>query len=158
MSDDEVVIEPSSDDGDEASFDQKLKKLRDELKAEKAKSAEYLAGWQRAKADYVNLTQRMRGLGEEVSKNTCRDVAQNFIPVADSLEAAAKGNPGLLATLKQIDEAFRANEIVRFTPKPGEPFDPARHESVSVLATSTLEEDNTVSECLQSGYEMEGEI
>lgn len=153
---DDVVVEETSEEGDSGTAEQKLKKLRNELKEAKKESAENLAGWQRAKADYVNLERRMRGMGEELSQGARREVARGFIEAADSLEAALKADPALGAVLRQMDEAFKKHGIIRFAPNPGEAFDPARHESVQILATSAKEEDTTVSEVLQSGYELEG--
>ncbi len=151
MSDD-IVIEESNEEGDEGTAEQKLKKLRDELKEVKKERDLNLAGWQRAKADYVNLERRMRSLGDELSKSATRSAAVGFIPVLDSLEAAAADNPALNAVLKQADESLKAHGIARYVPRPGEVFDPARHESIQVLATQKAEEDNTVSSVLQSGY------
>jgi molecular chaperone GrpE len=151
----DVVIEESTEDGDEGTAEQKLKKLRDEMKEAKKTASENLAGWQRAKADYINLERRMRSMGDELSKGAARNVALGFIPVLDSLEAAVAGNPGLGAILKQADESLKVHGITRYVPRPGEGFDPARHESVQVLATETKEEDNTVSETFQSGYVLE---
>lgn len=153
MRDDTDVVIESEDDTD-ATPEQKLKKLRDELKEAKKAAGENLAGWQRAKADYVNLERRMRGMGDELSKNAARDVALGFIPVLDSLEAAAAGNPGLNAILRQADESLKSHGITRYVPRPGEGFDPTRHESVQVLATDEKKDDNTISKTLQSGYAM----
>jgi molecular chaperone GrpE len=156
--DNDVVVEETSDDGDEGTAEQKLKKLRDELKEAKQERDANLAGWQRAKADYINLEKRMRVAGAEATQSAARAVALGFIPALDSLEAAAQGDPGVVAILRQADEALKAHGIVRFTPQTGELFDPARHESVQVLATALPAEDNTVSACLQSGYELGGVI
>lgn len=154
---DDVVIESTDEDGETTSQDV-VKKLRAERDHARKEAAENLAGWQRAKADYVNLQGRMRTLGDDLSKGAIRALAEAFIPVADSLEAAVGHDPGLKATLKQLDEAFKVAGITRFTPKSGEIFDPVRHESVQVLATENEKEDNTVSTCLQSGYELGGTI
>lgn len=149
---DDVVLEP--EDNADATPEQRLKKLRDELKETKRAVGDNLAGWQRAKADYVNLERRMRGMGDELSKNAARNVALGFIPVLDSLEAATAGNPDLNAILKQADESLKSHDITRYVPRPGEGFDPARHESVQVLATNEKKDDNTISKTLQSGYAM----
>lgn len=153
----DLVIEPE-EDGETATPEQKLKKLRDELKKAQKEANDNLAGWQRAKADYVNLERRMRGAGEEVAKYAAKSATLAFIPVLDSLESASRGDHGLSAILKQADEALKSYGIARYTPKPGETFDPARHESVQVLETKSKEEDNTVTQCLQSGYEQDGTI
>ena len=51
ISDNDVVFE---DENDENTPLQKIKKLREELKKCTEERGEYLAGWQRAKADFIN--------------------------------------------------------------------------------------------------------
>lgn len=50
----------STEDGDALSSKDFTKKLREELKVLRKEKEEYLTGWQRAKADYVNLQKRIR--------------------------------------------------------------------------------------------------
>jgi molecular chaperone GrpE len=158
MSDaDDVVIEPE-EDGEVATPEQKLKKLRAELVEAKKEAADNLAGWQRAKADYVNLDRRVRRASGEAGKTAAKAVALGFITVMDSLEAAAQGINGLEGIVKQADDVFKTFGIVRFTPRVGDTFDPAREESVQTLATGKEEEDNTITGILQSGYELDGMI
>ena len=79
----------------------------------------------------------------------------------DSLEAglaAAEkaGQSALLdgqrATLRLLDEAFSANGIREINPV-GEPFDPNKHEALSLLPAPGVA-PNTVLEVVQKGYEL----
>lgn len=157
MKDDDIVIEEEGESG--AKPEQKLKKLRDELAAAKKERDENLAGWQRAKADYVNLERRMRELREAVETATTERVALGIVQALDSLEAAMKsyaGSPetlsGLSAVMRQAEEALKECGITRYLPKEGDAFDPHLHEPVQTLATEVEKDDNTISEALQSGY------
>lgn len=157
--DDDIVLEPEDADGT-ATPAQREKKLREALKRAKAEAAENLAGWQRSKADYVNLARRTRDEGATSAKNGVMALAGNIIAVFDSLEAARKcAEPeggavlaGIEQVIKQLETALKESGIERFTPKAGEPFDPAHHEPVRTVATDNEKEDNTISETLQSGY------
>src|SRR3989344_1175600 len=51
--DDDVVLFEYNDDGEE-DLKATLKKLRKDLKAEKAKTQEYLTSWQMERADFIN--------------------------------------------------------------------------------------------------------
>lgn len=160
---DDVVFEPDSEEGT-GTPEQKLKKLRDELKAVKKEREEYLAGWQRAKADYVNLERRMRESGADVARSATARVARGVIGLFDSLEAAERAaesaSPdvakGIAQVVRQLEEVLKESAVTRFTPEAGDAFDPNRHEPVVTVATESEKEDNSIAEVLQSGYEMNG--
>lgn len=170
---DDVTIEPEND-GAQDTAEEKLKKLRTELREAKAEAAEYLAGWQRSKADYINLSRRVREEAERGMKNGAARMAESLIAVFDSLEAAEKSLPaaaaaqagadtsggavasGIAQVISQLEAALREHDVARFTPTAGDLFDPERHEVVHTVATDSEKEDNTVSETLQSGYEIGG--
>jgi molecular chaperone GrpE len=83
------------------------------------------------------------------------------LPVHDSLEAGLQatekaGQPALLegqrATLRLLDEAFSSAGIVEIDPL-GEPFDPNKHEALSLMPTADAAPD-TVIQVVQKGYEL----
>ncbi len=159
MSDDDVVLEPE-DDGAEESTAHKVKKLREELKKAQHERDDYLAGWQRSKADYVNLSRRVREADEGTVRAQAAKLARGIIAVLDSLEAGKKkgGSAEVLAPIeRQIEDVLKTDfMITRFTPHAGDAFDPLLHEPIQTVASSTKEDDNTISETLQSGYAIDG--
>lgn len=157
---DDIIVE---EEGEQGAYtpEQKIKALRDELREVKKERDEHLAGWQRAKADYVNLERRLREVRESVENDTTAKVAVNVLKALDSLEAAIKAFEeskevvaGLSGVLRQVEEALRESGITRFTPESGDIFDPTLHEPVQTLATEHEKDDNTISETLQSGYRL----
>ena len=73
------------------------------------------------------------------------------------LAAAEKAGQGALlegirATVRLLDEAFAAAGIREIDPK-GQPFDPNKHEALSVLPAANVA-PNTVLEVVQKGYEL----
>lgn len=143
---DDIVLEDSTDEGDTGTPEQKLKLLRDKLRASQAEATTNLAGWQRAKADYVNLVRRMRDTDAELGhKGTA--LARDIISVFDSIEAA-----GLESVLRQLDTTLERHGIVRFAPVVGSVFDPTAAEAVSTVATDDDALDNTIHSVMQSGY------
>lgn len=162
---DDVIIEPE-DDGAEENIGRKLKKVRDELKMVKAERDEYLAGWQRSKADYVNLSRRIREQEASLTQGTVIKIIRSIISVFDSLEAAhkvAEGGDGttlkgIELVTKQMEDAMKEHGVIRFTPKSGDAFDPNMHEPMAIVATKEQREDNTVSATHQSGYEIAGAV
>lgn len=163
---DDVTVEPEDELG--GSAEAKLAKLRAALNEAKKERDEYLAGWQRSKADYVNLSRRAREESALQKKNGVAKLAESVITVFDSLEAALKGADregasetvtlGLTQVARQLESALSEHGVKRFTPSPGETLDPERHEPIHTVATDDEKEDNTVLETLQSGYEVDGMI
>ncbi len=156
--DDEIIIDDEADLGDgEMTPEMKLKRLRDKLKVSMHDAADNLAGWQRAKADYVNLQKRLRDVEEEVKLSTIRKVVAGVAQLGDSLEAAllhAPTDAGLAALIKQLDTTLTAFGVTRFTPTKGEVFDAGMHEPMQTIATTDSSLDNTIESVLQSGYRM----
>ena len=150
MSDDEIILE---DEGANDTVELKLKILRDRLKKAGAEAAENLAGWQRSKADYVNLGKRMREMEEGMSRAGVRGVVGSLTDVFDSVEAS--GHP---AILKQLDSSLTKLGVTRLRPEPDTEFDPATQEAVSTVATKDESQDNKVHSVLQSGYSVDGII
>lgn len=153
---DDITLEeesedPSTDSGQAA--EQKIKQLRDKLKKSQAENAENLAGWQRAKADYVNLQKRMREADSAVQRAGIGATLKELIPVFDSLEAG-----GQEAILKQLDSTLVRLNVTRHRPEPGDLFDPQREEAVAIVACTKKEEDNTIHSVMQSGYELSGTV
>jgi molecular chaperone GrpE (heat shock protein) len=161
--DDDVVFEPDADDaGDEAALRAKLVKLRAELSAARKEKEEHLTGWQRAKADYVNLKKRSEEERALYAARAVEAVAASLLPVLDSLDhalarppdASAEGERRGLENIRaQFLSALKENGVVSFSPE-GEPFDPNRHEPMGTVATDNESQDNVVLEVLQRGYRM----
>ena len=74
--DDSVVAEEAAGES--------LKKLRERLKECEAKAKEYLDGWQRAQADFVNIRKRDEEAKKEFLKFANTDLVAQLIPVLDS--------------------------------------------------------------------------
>jgi len=136
------------------------------LKQAKAEAAENLAGWQRSKADYVNLSRRARDESALQARNGVARVARSVIAVFDSLEAALKGakaegssetlTAGLEQVARQLESALSEHGVKRFAAQKGDALDLERHEPIHTVATEREVEDNTILETLQSGYEVDG--
>ncbi len=139
----------------ESRADSKVTKLKSELDHVKKEKQEYLDGWQRAKADYVNALKRF-----EDDKRAAVALGQTkavllFMPALDSLARARQsGEPlpaGFEAIAKQLEDAGKA---IGLTPigTVGEKFNPFLHEALGQDAASSPEEDDTVTAVLEPGW------
>ena len=156
----EIDFEPEDDFGDIGAAKAKLKKLRDELAEAKKKQSEYLDGWQRCKADAVNLKQ-------EATRNAARSaeilreaLVHDIIPVLDSFDMAT-GNEawaevsdgfrsGMEHVRNQLLTALDTHDVKRFG-KVGEMFDPRLHEIVQEMSDAPGEQHSVV-KILRYGY------
>lgn len=132
-----------------------VKKLREKLKKAIEEKQEYLDGWQRARADFVNFKKEeaaREGLKEE---RRTAEFVEALLPSLDSFEMALKHNPELKELRivhKQLTDALKKIGVERFG-KPGEEFNPHKHE-----ALAQKEEGHTVVSIERSGYSVGEQI
>ena len=133
-----------------------IKKLKEELAKAKKERGEYLDGWQRAKADFINTKKRLEGEVEEAFERGVLDTVHALLPALDSLESALEhtNDEGLRLVKKQCLEALA---LEPFDPT-GEPFDPLRHEPMGTVPADDNTKEDTVAQVLQKGYSRKGVI
>ncbi|KKW18491.1 MAG: Protein GrpE [Parcubacteria group bacterium GW2011_GWB1_50_9] len=112
----------------------KIKKLREGLKSCEAERKEYLEGWQRAKADFINFKKDEGKRFEDMARFVTASIVEEFLPVLDSFDLAlAHGVPesvekGIMLIRSQFEDVLRKRGIEEITVGAGDPFDPAKHE------------------------------
>ena len=154
---DDVQIEPEHE-GEVSGGDAeaKVKKLKDELAEVKKEKQEYMDGWQRSKADYVNLLKRLE---EEKKAERTKGVvkaAEALLPAFDALERAKEHGDvpaGFAAIVKQLEGGFASLHLEAFGAV-GETFDPALHDALGQDSAETVETDGTVSVVLEKGWKI----
>jgi molecular chaperone GrpE len=132
----------------------KIAKLREELSACRKEKQEYMDGWQRAKADYVNLLKRIESDSKTSELKGKIKAVETLLPAFDALERAKEHSEipeGFLAIAKQIENAF-ATLGLEEVGKVGEKFDPAIHEAFAQDKAESIETDDTVTAILEKGW------
>jgi molecular chaperone GrpE len=131
------------------------------LEALRREAEEHRDRYLRAAAELDNLRKRSAREVDAARKFGAERLAQAILPVRDSLEAglaaAEAGGQAALAegqqaTLRLLDEALAASGIREINPV-GEPFDPNKHEALSLVPAPGVAA-NTVLEVVQKGYEL----
>ena len=136
--------------------EKKVARITSELEACRAEKQEYRDGWQRAKADYVNL---LRRFDEEKAGERTRGVvaaAEALLPAFDAIERAKEHGEvpeGFAAIVRQLESAFASLGLVPVG-EVGERFDPAIHEALGTDATGEGEKDDTVTSVLEKGWKI----
>lgn len=161
---DDVVIEPENPSFDEAggsediegNGEQALARLRSDLATTRKEKQEYMDGWQRAKADYVNLLKRFENETKSAKTAGVVKAVETLLPAFDALERSKEHGDipeGFTAIARQLEGAFTA---LGLTPigEVGERFDPALHEALGQDAATSLETDDTITTLLEKGWKL----
>ncbi len=146
---------------EEAHADNKIIKMKEKLKRCSAEKQEYLDGWQRAKADYVNAIRRFKEENQNAATTGLVKAVETFLPVLDSLERAksmGKLPSGFEAVTKQIENAFTTLDVSEVVAKIGTPFNPAYHEAFGQDKTDSVEQDGMISTVLERGWQIGGMV
>ena len=154
--DPENVVEPETEEAGEERAEGKLKKLRDELAACRKEKQEHLDGWQRSKADYVNLLKRFETDGKSAELKGKVGAVETLLPAFDALERAKEHGEipeGFLAIAKQLESAFAALGLVGLG-EAGEKFNPAFHDALGQDQTDDEEADDTITVVLEKGWKI----
>ena len=147
---------------EEEELGEKVKKLRGELKGCRLEKAEYLAGWQRAKADFINARKDEERAREEFLKYAEEKTLYDILAVADSLELALKLKParpaggpseGMEQIYSQLREFLKSHGVMPIE-SAGETFDPIEHEALEKEEVTEEARDNIVLEELQKGWRL----
>jgi molecular chaperone GrpE len=132
--------------------------LEEQLARAESSLAEMRDAFLRAKAEIENLRRRTLEDVASAHKFAIENFAESLLPVKDSLEMALlvetpsvdSLREGVAMTLKQLSSAFERNRVAEVNPKPGDRFDPDRHQAISMVPSS--QPPNTVVNVLQKGY------
>jgi molecular chaperone GrpE len=142
--------------------EEEIEKLRSELDQALAKSDEYLVGWQRERAEFINYKKRIEREQSQGGLNALGNAIRRYLDIADDLGRALKdndrpteGNGAIWA--KGIDLIHRkmlaAFEVdgVKMIDTDGKFFDPNMHEAIS-HEDSPNHESGQIIDVVQPGY------
>ena len=131
-------------------------------KCEKEK-AEYLSGWQRAKADFINYKKEEIKRLEEIAKYGNEDLIKDLITVLDNfdlgLRALEKAGPvekGIYMIRTQIEDILKQRGLEKIPIKIGEAFDPGIAEAIAEAESS--HPPGSIIEEIEPGYKLYDKI
>jgi molecular chaperone GrpE len=146
---DEPENKTQNSEGAQPSEIDELKKQRDE----------YLAGWQRAKADFVNYKKEEMSRLQEVAQYGSVDLIKDLISVLDNfdlgLRALEKSGPvekGVYLIRSQIEDILKRRGVEKVSAKPGDSFDPAIAEAMTEVESD--QPAGAVVEEIEPGYRL----
>lgn len=162
----ELASDGSPPDGREAPGDQSGDQVEEgEAEADldpQAQAAEYLEGWQRARAEFSNYKKRVDRELQDAYARAAGDIITRYLSILDDLERAmvdipeeektarwAEGIDLIYRKMKAMIEA----EGVEAIEAEGQPFDPTLHEAISHEESDELREGYVI-DVVQQGYMM----
>ncbi|MEW6610298.1 MAG: nucleotide exchange factor GrpE [Patescibacteria group bacterium] len=139
---------------------------KEEYERLKAQAAEYLDGWKRAKADYLNFKKETDERQSEFVKFSTQLALMGLLPIYDHLKVAfahltpeQKKDPWVdgIAKIKQELSLYLHDAGIEEIHALGKLFDPVQHESVGVEVVPDKPLHTVVKE-IKSGYTMHGKV
>jgi molecular chaperone GrpE len=141
---------------------QQQKSLEELLAEAQAKIEQQRDAMMRAVADADNARKRAQAEAAAAQKYALERFAESLLPVLDSLEAAVRSGDtsGVELTLKQLRAALEKSSVREIEPKPGERFDPHRHQAMAAVEAPAgeMREPNTVVAVMQKGYRLHDRV
>ena len=157
----DVVVEPENGNEEiEGNGEQTLAKLRSDLATARKEKQEYMDGWQRAKADYVNLLKRFETETKTAKVQGVVKAVETLLPAFDALERSKEHGDmpeGFTAIARQLESAFASLGLTAMG-EIGEQFDPMLHEALGQDPADSAEADDTITAVLEKGWKIGDDV
>ena len=147
----------------------KIKKLREDLKTAQAEKADYLANWQRERADFINYKK-----GEDERKKQTLDFAreqfvEELLPVLDGYDMAFANKEawekvdknwrmGVEYIHQQLLKVLADNGVSEISPAVGDIPDSNMHDMIENVPTEEKDKDHTIAQVMQKGYKLRDRV
>ncbi|MEW6568525.1 MAG: nucleotide exchange factor GrpE [Chloroflexota bacterium] len=152
---------PSAEEAEAVSLDP-FQALQAELDQAKVQAAEYLDGWQRSRADFLNYKKRVEREMETAHAAAAASILSRQLVILDDLERALKERPNLpeidawtagLELIYRKLQGILESEGVEPIPAKGELFDPAVHEAITFEHVDGHREGEVI-DVIEQGYKL----
>ncbi len=165
----EVVYDADIDSDNMSDPKEKILKLKEKIKALTAEKDEYMNGWQRERADFVNYKKRSEDEKKDYIKFANENLLEEMLTVLESFDMAFMNKDqwnavpenwrvGVEYIHSQLVKILDDNGLKEFTPKIGDKFDVQLHVAEEVVPVENETEDGVIKEIKKKGYIMNGKI
>jgi len=144
-------------------LEKEIKKLKEELEKCKKEKEEYLEGWRRERADFLNYQKLQKEILEKEKKEQVNKLIKDLLRVLDSLDLAIENLKdknqdflkGLVLIRSQFFEVLKEYGLKELEVL-GKKFDPFYCEAI--LEEESDKEPGTVIEVIEKGYQIGEEV
>ena len=163
----QTVEDQTADNGElAADLEESEPDLEQQLVIAQEQAAEYLDGWQRARAEFANARKRLERGRTEAYRNATVDFARKLLPAIDDFDRASDNVPaefavdswyeGLLLIQRKLETVLEDLQVERIEAV-GQEFDPNYHEALTLKQKDDVESGVVIEE-LQVGYRIGDQV
>lgn len=141
------------------------KDVHKKIKELEKKAEEYLHGWKRAKADYINFKKEAEEKQKEIIEYANANLLLDILPLVDQFKSAFAHLPAdqkdsdWIRGIKHIESNLNkllADYDIKEIPTRGAKFDPELHEAVEHVESD--QEEGTMLEQVSTGFQLAGKV
>jgi molecular chaperone GrpE len=153
-------------DGEASAEGSPFDQLQKEFEAARTQAAEYLDGWQRARAEFANYKRRVEKDQAETYQNAAGRIIARYLDVMDDFDRAMKDRPGdddgaaalaqwaegVQLIYRKLQNLLDAEGVTRIEVE-GQEFNPSQHEAVTHEDNSDHPSGHVIA-VLRQGYKL----
>jgi len=140
-----------------------IEDLKKKLEECERQRDEYLAGWQRARADFSNYRKDEALRFEEMARFASENLIKDLIPVLDSfdlgiatLEKSGNVDKGIYMIRAKLEDVLKEHGLEKIKIEIGKPLNPEIAEAI--IEAESEEEPGIVLEEIEPGYKLNGKV
>lgn len=168
--DQEIIYDENEDMAGDADLDideakKIITKAKEKLKKCQEEKQEYLSGWQREKADFINFKRRQEEQAADWLKIAQAGLIKELLPVLDTLDAGIRNydlgleneeNIKVKPIRDQLFDILKKHGVEEISTK-GQKFNPELHEAIEIVESEN-DEEGIIGEEMQKGYLLNGKV
>ena len=166
---DDVVYDTDVDSDNLTDPKEKIAKLKKKIKEIEAQKNEYMNGWQRERADFVNFKKRAEEEKKDYVRFANENLLEEMLTVLESFDMAFMNKEqwnsvpenwrvGVEYIHSQLVKILDENGLKEFIPKIGDKFDVNLHIAEDMKPVEKEKEDNTITAVIKKGYIMNTKV
>lgn len=138
-------------------FKEKIEELKESLEKCEQEKEEYLSGWKRSRANFLNYKKGEQERLEKVKEEAKKGFILKILPVLDSFDRAEENTElkeGVQQIKKELQSILAREGVERIDTS--QKFDPNLHEAVEQLPSD--KEKGTIIEEVTAGYKYKDQV
>ncbi len=151
------------ENGNLEDLEKEISEIKEKLASAEKQRDEYLDGWKRAKADFINYKKEETERFSMFAKFGNEALILELLVVLDSfnlglaiLKDDALAEKGISLIKNQLEDLLKKHGLEKIAVSAGEKFDPGHHEAVSEIESEHL--PGTIAEETEKGYTLNGKV
>lgn len=140
-----------------------IDELKEQLDEAIAQRDEYLGGWQRSKADFINYKKEEAKQLEDISKYGNEKIIKELLSILHTFDLALKNmektgaaDKGISLIRSQLEDVLKRRGVEKIELNPGDMFDPATAEAMMEIESESP--PGSIVEIMEPGYRLHDKV